>query len=129
MKIFKKSNKRRANSAKYLQDILQLGNFIVKKYGDGEVLYVRVCTADGSWRIDFREDSFKYAWILMLSSEQRYHEILKAWITVSYHTTMCNPDPVFLENIIQELHSLGERAQKMEEARQKETTKSPDNEI
>lgn len=101
----------KAKSAKYLQNVLQLGNFMVKKYGDGEYLYVRVCTIDGSWRMDFREDTFKYAWALMLTSEPKYYEILRAWITLSYHTTMASPDPIFIDKVIKEIYALQERAQ------------------
>ena len=113
----KKFNKKKAKGAKYLQDVLRLGNFIIKKKGDGEFSYIKVGTIDGAWGMEFREDTFKYAWILMLSTEERYREILRAWLTVSYHTVMCNPDPEFLNNAIKELQALGERAVEREKER------------
>lgn len=124
----KKSGKKKVNSEKYLQGVLQLGNFIIKKKGDGEYRYIRISTVDGSWGMDFREDTFKYAWILLLASEERYHEALKGWIVVNYHTAMCNPDPEFLDNVIKELYALSDRAAAYAESKRENREKSEEEE-
>ena len=116
----KKNYKKKVVTAKYLQEVLQLGNFIIKKKGDGEFSYIHIVTTDGGWMMDFREDTFKYGWILMLAAEERYHEILRAWITVSYHVTMCSPDPQFLDDTIKALQGLNQRALEMSENDKKE---------
>lgn len=102
-------NKKKAKQAKYLQTVLQLGNFLIKKEGDGEYTYIRISTVDGNWGMDFREDTMKYAWVLMLSSDEKYHEALRGWIVTNYHLAMCNPDAQLLENTIKELYALNER--------------------
>lgn len=122
-----KFNKKKAKQAKYLQNVLQLGNFLIKKKGDGEFSYIRISTVDGSWGMEFRDDTFKYAWIMMLSSDEKYHEALRAWIVVSYHMGMCMPDAEFLEEALKSLDGLQERSREMsEETEQKETIQETD---
>ena len=115
-----KFNKKKAKQAQYLQIVLQLGNFLIKKKGDGEFSYVRISTIDGGWSMEFKEDTFKYAWILMLSAEEKYHEALKAWIVVCYHLTMCNPDGEFMEDVLKSLDGLARRSIEISEKSQKE---------
>lgn len=118
--MIKKQAKKKKNSvvgSKYLKELLRLGNFLVKRYGDGEFSYVRICTADGSWRMDFREDTMKYAWILMLASDTKLHLALEAWIVITFHAAFCNPDREFIDNMIKELHALALRAEDREKQR------------
>lgn len=117
MMKFRKSTKNKSHETKYLKNVLQLGNFLIKKKGNGEFSFIRVSTVDGTFAMDFREDTMKYAWLIMLASDDRYHEILRAWLTVAFHVVMCNPDPQFLDNTIKELYALNDRASAIEQER------------
>lgn len=90
--------------------LARVENFIVSVRGDGEYNYVRVREVGAGWSMAFRDDTFKYAWILMLAAEEKYHRILLSWIVAAYHTAMCAPDPEFLEDIIAALGRLGDRS-------------------
>ena len=108
-----KNSKKKAKSKNKLQFVIQTGNFVIKKYNDNEYSYIRIETAGGAWRMDFREDTFKYSWILMLCSEEKHHGILQAWIVITYHVAMCSPDPEFLDAMIKELSALDKRYQEI----------------
>lgn len=103
------TKKRKKDNKKGIETLMQLSNFLIKKRGDGEFTFVRITCSDPSWAMEFREDTFKYAWILMLMAEEKYHGILESWITMSYHMTNANPDPAFLESCLRELESLNQR--------------------
>lgn len=110
----KKSDKKKSTNDFKEQNIIQLGNFIVKRYDDGIFLHIRITTAEGGWSIDYRQDNFKYAWVLTLLADEKFHDVLQAWMVMLYHVTACNPDPEFFERIFAELDNLGQRAQKFE---------------
>lgn len=88
----------------------RIGNFILRSRGDGIHNYVRLSNSDGSWIMEWRDDTFKYSWILMLAAEEKYHKILEMWIIETYHVTSCAPDPQFNEDILNALESLNARA-------------------
>lgn len=113
-----KNSKKKVKQNNSLQFIVQLSNFVIKKKGDGEFSFVRIGTVDGSWHIDFRDDTFKYSWIMMLAAEEKYHNILLSWIVVCYHTSMCAPDPEFLDDAIKMLDNLNKRTIKRTEDEQ-----------
>lgn len=114
--------KRKTKGKKYLQKVMQIGNFIIKKLGDGEHSYIRIGTIDGGWRMDFRDDTLKYAWILLLVSDEKYRMALEAWLVMAYHVANCNPDKEFVDNTLKELFALGERAQLHSESDKSDVT-------
>lgn len=90
--------------------VCRVGNFIVRKRGDGEHSFMCLTTADGGWRTEYRDDTMKYAWVAMLATDPRHHEILHAFVVLAYHVTSCNPDGEFLNDAISALRGLQERA-------------------
>lgn len=117
----KKKSKKKTNKENTLHFVTQIGNFAIKKKHEGDFSFVRIMSIDGSWRMDFREDTFKYSWILMLASEEKYHGILQAWLVIVYHTAMCNPDPEFIDGILKEFEELSKRTFTIENEPEKES--------
>lgn len=111
----RKTDKKKATKVVHGQILLRLGNFLIKRYSDDIFTYIRITTAAGEWRMDFREDSLKYSWILMLAGDEKLHEVLRAWIVVCYHGAMCNPDVEFLEAQLLEFDNLGQRAMQFQQ--------------
>lgn len=75
------------------------GNFIVRSMGDGQNKWIRISTADGGWRVDFRDDTEKYAWIMECLAEESegVQCALESWIVLAYHMANVWPDREFLE--------------------------------
>lgn len=104
------------------------GNFIIKRYGDGRQTWLRITTADGGWRMDFRDDTLKYAWILMCMASENpgVQKALESWITITYHTANAIPDPEYLDRAIDNLYELNERAIALNEKQGAGREEAPD---
>lgn len=92
-----------------LNVIGRFGNFLVCRVGDGQHSWLRVTTADGGWRMEFRDDTEKYGWVMQLCSDERLARVFEMWIVINYHVSGCNPDPRFLEDAVNALEGLKER--------------------
>lgn len=104
----KRQKKTKAMTA--MTDICRLGNIIVKKSGDGMHDWIRVVTADGGWRLEWRDDTMQYAWVMMLAAgSEREKKILEMWTVMAYHTTNAMPDPQYLEDVADALQRLDKR--------------------
>ncbi len=90
------------------------GNFLIKRFGDGRQTWIRISSVSGGWRMDFSDDTIKYAWILLClaSDSEGVHKALESWILVLYQTSFCNPDPEFLNASCDNLFALDQRAVK-----------------
>lgn len=92
------SKKEKSKKMENSREIARYGNFVVKSYGDGQHLWLRICTIDGGWRIGFRDDTEKYAWIMACLGEgsEGVQSALESWIILTYHMANVWPDVDFL---------------------------------
>lgn len=103
--------KRKNKNVSGMMEIARFGNFLLKKFGDGQNSWLRVMSVDGAWRMDFRDDSLKYGWIASClgSGSDGVMRALEAWIIVSYHTAQVWPDPEYLDEAVGCLERLQKR--------------------
>lgn len=113
-----KKTKHKQNVTNEIKMILQLDNFLIKKYKEDGMGYLRISDVNDSWRMEFREDTFKYSWILLLGADKKYHDILLAWIVLSFHMSMCVPDPQFIDDMLKSLEDLGRRSVERDEQKE-----------
>ena len=101
-------------------EIARFGNFLIKKIGDGQNLYLRVMSVDGTWRMDFRNDSLKYGWIIscLADGKDGVMKALESWIVLSYHMANVWPDIQFMEDGIKLFQQLQERVRRNNESRE-----------
>lgn len=92
------SKKEKSKKTENSREIGRYGNFVVKSYGDGQHRWLRICTIDGGWRIEFRDDTEKYTWITACLGEESdgVQSALESWIVLTYHMANVWPDVDFL---------------------------------
>ncbi len=107
----KKKKKNKPTGMTGAQELARFGNFLIKKYGDGQNLWVRVMSVDNTWRMDFRDDSLKYGWIItcLQAGTEGVLKALEMWIIIAYHTAQVWPDPEYLNESSDCLNRLQER--------------------
>lgn len=98
------------------------GNFIVRSQGDGLNKWLRICTADGGWKMDFRDDTEKYTWIMACLDEESegVQAAFESWIVLTYHTAHVWPDREFLEESVAMFGNLKKRMAERSIATEKE---------
>ena len=112
----RRGRKGAAKKAAGMTELARFGNFLIKRMGDGQSMWLRVMSVDGGWRMDFRDDSLKYGVIAscLASENEGVRRALEAWIVVSYHTAQVWPDPEYLDEAADCLHRLRDRVSRRE---------------
>lgn len=87
------------------------GNFIVRSCADGQDRWIRIGTADGGWRMDFRDDTEKHAWIMgcIADGSEGVQAALESWMVLAYHMAHVWPDREFLEEGVAMFGNLAKR--------------------
>ena len=117
--------------AEGMTEIARFGNFLIKRFGDGQSMWLRMMSVDGAWSMDFRDDSLNYGLIAscLESEAEGVRRALEAWIVVSYHMAQVWPDPEYLDEAVDCLRRLQERVSKRELEREKAHDKPEPDEV
>lgn len=91
------------------RDLLNLGNFTITHKWINEDGYITISSATGSWQLNYKDDTFKYAWLIHLVANENMHDFLQSWVILMYHISNCSPDSGFMEDSLASLTSLNNR--------------------